>query len=123
MTPNQTDNVTTAAAPQAVEGVRGKRKVKGPAITKPTAPQDGRQTKQAILVGLLQRPEGASIAELVKATGWQNHSIRGAISFTLKKQLGVNVTSQRDEMRGRVYRIGRAAKPGKASGGRTKKRS
>jgi len=84
------------------------------------APQDGRQTKQALVVGLLRRPEGASIAELVKATSWQNHSIRGAISFTLKKKLGLNVTSQRDETRGRVYRI---AKPGKASRGRTKKRS
>ena len=79
-----------------------------------------RQTKQSVLISLLQRPEGASIAELVNATGWQNHSIRGAISFALKKKLGLNVTSQRDETRGRVYRI---AKPTKASGGRTKKRS
>ena len=79
-----------------------------------------RQTKQAVLISLLQRPEGASIAELVKATGWQNHSIRGAISFALKKKLGLNVTSQRDETRGRIYRI---AKPTKASGTRTKKRA
>jgi hypothetical protein len=88
-----------------------------------TATEASRETKQAILVGLLQRPAGASIAELVKATGWQNHSIRGAISFTLKKKLGLNVTSQRDEKRGRIYRIAKATKPAKASGGRTKKRS
>ncbi len=85
-----------------------------------TAHEEGRQTKQSLLIGLLQRTEGASIAELVKATGWQNHSIRGAISFALKKKLGLNVTSQRDEKRGRIYRI---AKPTKASGGRAKKRA
>jgi hypothetical protein len=85
-----------------------------------TTPEEGRQTKQSLLISLLQRTEGASIVELVKATGWQNHSIRGAISFALKKKLGLNVTSLRDATRGRVYRI---AKPTKASGGRSKKRS
>ncbi len=88
--------------------------------TNQTSTETTRQTKQAVLISLLQRPEGASIAELVKATGWQNHSIRGAISFALKKKLGLNVTSQRDETRGRIYRI---AKPTKASGTRTKKRA
>ncbi len=107
----------------AADARRGKPKTKPPAVTKPGAAEEGRQTKQALLIGLLQRPDGASIAELVKATGWQNHSIRGAISFTLKKKLGLNVTSQRDEKRGRVYRITKPAKPTKASGGRTKKRS
>ena len=88
--------------------------------TNQTSTETTRQTKQAVLISLLQRPEGASIAELVKATGWQNHSIRGAISFALKKKLGLNVTSQRDETRGRIYRI---AKPVKAPRGRAKKRS
>ena len=88
-----------------------------------TTPEATRQTKQALLIGLLQRPQGASIAELVAATGWQNHSIRGAISFALKKKLGLNVTSQRDETRGRVYRIAKVTKPSKASTSRAKKRS
>ena len=82
--------------------------------------EEGRETKQSLLINLLQRSQGASIAELVEATGWQNHSIRGAISFTLRKKLGLNVTSKRDEARGRVYRI---AKPVKAPRGRAKKRS
>ena len=81
--------------------------------------EEGRQTKQSLLVGLLQRSQGATITELVEATGWQNHSIRGAISSTLRKKLGLSVTSDRDETRGRVYRI---AKPAKAPRGRTKKR-
>ena len=62
-------------------------------------------TKQATLIDLLRRPGGATIADLVKATGWQPHSVRGAISGALKKKLGLTVTSESIEKRGRVYRI------------------
>jgi hypothetical protein len=62
-------------------------------------------TKQALLLDLLQRKQGATIAEAVKATGWQTHSVRGAISGTLKKKLGFTVDSAAVEGRGRVYRI------------------
>ncbi len=62
-------------------------------------------TKQATLIDLLRRPGGATIADLVKATGWQPHSVRGAISGALKKKLGLTVTSEPIEKRGRVYRI------------------
>jgi hypothetical protein len=59
------------------------------------------------LVELLSRRDGASIAEAVKATGWQPHSVRGAISGTLKKKLGLAITSDKVEGRGRIYRITR----------------
>jgi hypothetical protein len=62
-------------------------------------------TKLALLVDLLQRKGGATIAEVVKATGWQPHSVRGAISGALKKKLGLAVASDKVEGRGRVYRI------------------
>ncbi len=62
-------------------------------------------TKQATLIDLLKRKTGATIDDLVKATGWQSHSVRGAISGTLKKKLGLTVTSEPIEKRGRVYRI------------------
>ena len=123
MIPNQTSNETSSATTDAAEASRTKPKAKRDVATKPETPGAGRQTKQQLLIGLLQRTEGASIAELVKATGWQNHSIRGAISFTLKKKLALNVTSQRDEKRGRIYRIAKPTKPTKASRGRTKKPS
>ena len=64
-------------------------------------------TKQCILTELLSRRDGATIAEAVKATGWQPHSVRGAISGTLKKKLGLAVTSDKIEGRGRVYRTSR----------------
>ncbi len=54
---------------------------------------------------MLSQPKGATIADLVAATGWQTHSVRGAISGALKKKLGLAVTSERVEDRGRVYRI------------------
>lgn len=120
MTPNKTASETTSSMTEVTDAARNKRTTKRTATAKPVTPDEERQTKQALLIDLLQRAQGASIAELVKATGWQNHSVRGAISFTLKKKLGLNVTSQRDEKRGHVYRI---TKPAKASRGRAKKRA
>ncbi|ORE90525.1 hypothetical protein ATO13_22506 [Stappia sp. 22II-S9-Z10] len=62
-------------------------------------------TKQATLIALLEREEGASVAEIAEATGWLNHTIRGAISGTLKKKLGLEVEAAKEEGRGTVYRI------------------
>jgi len=70
-----------------------------------TAPAVKTGTKQALLIDLLKRKTGATIDEVVEATGWQAHSVRGAISGTLKKKLGLDVTSEKVEGRGRVYRI------------------
>jgi len=64
-----------------------------------------RGTKQALLIDLLKRKTGAAIGEIVEAMGWQPHSVRGAISGVLKKKLGLTVTSDNVEGRGRVYRI------------------
>ena len=65
-------------------------------------------TKQAILIELLKRPKGATIAEMAARTGWQAHSVRGAISGSIKKNLNLTVTSERVEGRGRVYQIEKA---------------
>ncbi len=62
-------------------------------------------TKQARLVAMLQSPDGASLDEIVTATGWQTHTVRGAIAGALKKKLGLTVTSDKVEGRGRVYRV------------------
>ncbi len=71
--------------------------------TPPPAPRPG--TKQALLIDLLKRKKGATIAEIVAATGWQPHSVRGAISGTLKKRLGLMVTSEKPGDGPRRYRI------------------
>lgn len=67
-----------------------------------------KKTKQANLVELLERESGATISEIMAATNWQAHSVRGAISGTVKKKLGLSVTSEMEPDRGRVYRIQKA---------------
>lgn len=62
-------------------------------------------TKQAALIALLQRPEGASVAEAAAAFSWQPHTVRGAISGALKKRLGLTIAAERIDGRGTVYRI------------------
>lgn len=62
-------------------------------------------TKLAALIGVLSAPNGATLSQMMSLTGWQEHSVRGFMSGTIKKKLGYSVTSKKpgDE---RVYRIG-----------------
>jgi Protein of unknown function (DUF3489) len=87
-----------------------------PAVSQPTAtnadntpearqPRSREGTKEALLIALLRRPEGATIAQAIEATGWQPHTVRGAISGALKKKRGLEVTSAKNEAGERVYRI------------------
>ena len=55
---------------------------------------------------MLTRPEGATVPEVVEAMGWQPHTVRGAIAGALKKRLGLQISSEKVEGRGRVYRVG-----------------
>ena len=68
-----------------------------------TAPKMRQGTKQAQLVALLRN--GATINEMAAATGWQSHTVRGAMAGALKKRLGLTIVSAKVEERGRVYRI------------------
>ena len=70
----------------------------------PTTSKPREGTKQAALIEMLKRAQGATLNEIVEATGWQPHTARGAMSGALKKRLGLTVTSEKEE-RGRVYRI------------------
>jgi hypothetical protein len=64
-----------------------------------------RGSKTAKVLALLKRPTGASLHELIKATGWQPHSVRGFLSGTLKKKMGLKLESSRREDQDRVYRL------------------
>jgi Protein of unknown function (DUF3489) len=70
----------------------GEPKAAGEPSAKPT-PRTG--TKQAQMIELLKRPEGATVEQIAAATGWQHHTIRGAISGALKKKLGLTVEATR----------------------------
>ena len=62
-------------------------------------------TKQAVLIELLKRPEGATLPQMTEATGWQVHTVRGAMAGALKKKLGLDITSEKQIGTDRVYRI------------------
>jgi Protein of unknown function (DUF3489) len=63
-------------------------------------------TKQARVIAMLKRPSGATVEQIIKATDWQPHSVRGFFAGALKKRLGIEVTSEQPEGGKRVYRIG-----------------
>ena len=79
-------------------GNKAKRK-KAPAIEA----REG--TKKAKVIEMLRRPGGATLDGLMKATGWQAHSVRGFLSATVGKQMGLEVHSSKHEDGQRVYRI------------------
>jgi hypothetical protein len=60
-------------------------------------------SKLAMLVALLSRNEGATIAEMVVATGWQPHTVRGVMSGALARKFGLRIASERIDEQGRVY--------------------
>ena len=75
------------------------------AETAPKARTVREGTKQATLIAMLHRPEGATIEEIMAATSWRSHTVRGAMAGVLKKKLGLTITSERFAERGRCYRI------------------
>ena len=74
-----------------------------PAITK--TPRAREKSKQAQMIELLKRPDGATLNQLVEATGWQSHTVRGAMAGSLKKKLGLTITSEKITGQERTYRI------------------
>ncbi|MEQ1711060.1 MAG: DUF3489 domain-containing protein [Hyphomicrobium sp.] len=68
-------------------------------------PVQGPVTKHAQLLQLLNRPEGASIEDMMQATEWQQHSVRGFLAGTVKKKMGLALTSSKAEGDVRRYRI------------------
>jgi hypothetical protein len=69
----------------------------------PRAPREG--TKLAMLLELLRQPEGATMAEMTEATGWQQHTVRGALAASVKKKLGLEVVSDKPQGENRRWRI------------------
>jgi hypothetical protein len=57
------------------------------------------------MIELLKRPDGATLNQLVEATGWQAHTVRGAMAGALKKKLSLNIVSEKNDGHERKYRI------------------
>lgn len=68
-------------------------------------PRTRTNSKQAEVVRMLQRPEGATIRQICDATGWQAHTVRGAFAGAFKKKLGLTLVSDEQPGGERIYRV------------------
>lgn len=69
------------------------------------APRTRENSKQAEVIRMLQRPEGATIRQICEATGWQQHTVRGTFAGAFKKKLGLTITSDKEQGGERIYRV------------------
>ena len=70
-----------------------------------TTPRTRDNSKQAEVIRMLQRTEGATISQICTATGWQAHTVRGTFAGACKKKLGLTIVSDKPQGGERVYRI------------------
>lgn len=68
-------------------------------------PRTRENSKQATVIQMLQRPEGATVQQICQTTGWQAHTVRGAFAGAFKKKLGLTIVSDKAQGGERVYRI------------------
>lgn len=96
----------TPAEPTPATPAKGKKKGRAAKPRKEKTPRAPRtDTKQARLIEMLKRAKGATIDDIAKELDWQPHTVRGAIAGALKNKLKLDVTSEKVDGRGRVYRI------------------
>jgi hypothetical protein len=105
------------SAPEATASKKGAKRVKGAPQSRHTANRGKakatrqkeqikaprQDSKKAKVLGLLGRKEGATLAQMMKATGWQAHSVRGFLSGALGKKMGLKIESQKRENGDRIY--------------------
>jgi len=104
------ETTTKTASPKKAKATSKKTaKAKKAATKKAMKPTKAKATKSgsktAIVLDLMRRKDGATLAEIAKATGWQNHSIRGFVSGHVIKKMGLRVESTKNEAGERTYRI------------------
>ncbi len=90
------------AGKKAASGKKAPKRATKP-DAKPAVLREG--SKTAKIIALLKRPGGATAKELMKATGWQAHSVRGFLSGTVRKKMGLSVVSMKTEDGERTYSL------------------
>ena len=107
ITTDQTDCFIAAEGYDAL-GVPRKAPVSAEAIDaviESAMPRTRDNSKQAQVIAMLKRPEGATIAQICAATGWQAHTVRGTFAGAFKKKLGLEITSSKEQGSERIYTI------------------
>jgi hypothetical protein len=105
-----TQGTTQTATPKKTKATKKSAKAtktaKAKKVAKPAKAKGARSgSKAEKVLELMKRKEGATLAEIAKATEWQNHSIRGFVSGHVTKKLGLKVESTKSESAERTYRI------------------
>jgi nucleoid-associated protein YgaU len=98
-------NVAPARANAGKKASHAKKAPAGPKKAKVAKPEARDGSRSAKILDLLKRPGGATSKDLQKATGWQPHSVRGFLSGTIGKKMGLAVTSTKGEDGERSYRL------------------
>ena len=95
--PVEPESEAAIAEVAPAEAMNAKPQAQGPKLCK--------GTKQALMIAMLRRREGATVEQIAEATAWRNHTVRGAMAGALKKKLGLTITSEKTEGAARTYRI------------------
>ena len=111
--PKATQKATGAKRARNVASKKGKADTKAKSAKKvPQAPKGAKKatgardgSKTATILNLLKRKDGATLKELMKVSGWQPHSVRGFLSGTVGKKMGLTVTSVKGEDGERTYSV------------------
>jgi hypothetical protein len=102
---SQQPEVLPDVAPQAAPAATKKPKTRKPAKGGEEAPTARDSSKKSQILDLIRQPQGATLAAIMEATGWQAHSVRGFISGTLGKKMGLQVESAKRADGQRVYTL------------------
>jgi hypothetical protein len=97
------DEVVATVAPPTVPEAHTEPAAATGAETKPVRSRDN--SKQATVLQMLRRQEGATIAQIMETTGWQAHTVRGTFAGSFKKKLGLTLTSEKSAGAERTYRL------------------
>jgi hypothetical protein len=97
--------LTPAPAPQAAPVAPKKGKTAKDTTAKDATPTTREGSKKAIVLDMLKRPDGATLKDIMDATEWQAHSVRGFISGSLGKKMGLTVESFKRPDGDRAYRL------------------
>jgi hypothetical protein len=111
LSPNAAEPAANVAPPKRKAGKgapRGNRPARARKVAKTDreeSPEARQGSKKADVLDLMRRKQGATLAEIIEQTGWQPHTVRGFVSGTLNKKMGLEVESFRNADKERAYRI------------------